>query len=250
MCGTCCSGSKITTSLLATGVVVLGSFAIMQGTNANKDNENKNKNESTISTPTIDDQQNAPVSGDATITPTSYQPEGEMSPDQMLAFFKDWAAPVEEHALLAKMAGTWTNDAKFWMAPDAPPTVSKGKSEEKLVMDGRFLIQHYTMGDFMGMPFEGMGIVGYDKIHHAYTTTWIDNFGTRIMTMTGSYDEQTKTITWEGISSTPMGDMPAKHLLKFIDDDHMLLEFYDPDPANDGEFVKVGQIHYTRSDDT
>ncbi len=33
----------------------------------------------------------------------------------------------------------------------------------------------------MGMPFEGMGIDGYDNLAKQYVSTWVDNMGTGIM---------------------------------------------------------------------
>jgi len=39
----------------------------------------------------------------------------------------------------------------------------------------------------MGMPFEGMGLDGYDNASKEYISIWIDNMGTGIMYMKGKW---------------------------------------------------------------
>ncbi len=247
MCG-CCNSSK-STVLMGGAVVIIGGILAAHHSQSNK---SKDASPAQRTIPAVPD--DATTSTTSTVSHTSYQPEddgsmGQMSTEDMMAFMVDWSKPVEEHQLLADLAGNWDTEAKFWMSPEEQPEVSNGKVSMKLVMGGRYLIEHYTNSTIMGMPFEGMGINGYDKAKHAYTAAWIDTFGTGIMTMTGTYDKEAKTLTWEGMAATPMGDVPTKHVQTFVDHDHMTLEFYDPDPAHEGELVRVGIITYTRSNE-
>lgn len=245
-----CSNSSKSTILMGSAVILLGGYIATH----NGKTDAKQPSPAPTDSPAV-----APASSpidDATaiMQPTSYQPEDDggmpqMSPDDMMAFMVEWGKPVEEHKLLADLAGNWDTQAKFWMSPEGQPEVSTGKVSMKSVMDGRYLIEHYTDSVIMGMPFEGMGISGYDKAKHAYTAAWIDTFGTSIMTMTGTYDKDANTLTWKGMAPSPMGEVPQQHVQTFVDHDHMTLEFYDPDPAHEGDFVRIGIITYTRSNE-
>lgn len=181
---------------------------------------------------------------------SSFQPEGEMTPEQMMEFMKEWSKPVEEHEILKDMAGTWDATARFWMAPDAEPTVSKGESQVDLMVGGRFAFQHFTMPDFMGMSFEGYGAIGYDKAKGKYVNVWLDNFSTGLMTMEGECSEDNKTMTWTGTSVYPVGEgqtmeVPVKHVIKYEGKNKMVMEFWEPNPEN-GEMARTGEITYTR----
>jgi len=50
------------------------------------------------------------------------------------------------------MTGSWEFETKMWMeGPGAPPALSKGTAEMKMIMGGRFLRQDLK-GEMMGMP--------------------------------------------------------------------------------------------------
>lgn len=186
----------------------------------------------------------------AGVVPTSFQPEDEMDPDAMMAAMKALAEPVAEHELLAHMAGTWDCETKFFMAgPDAPPTVSKAVSHIKLVMGGRYVVQHFEAADFLGGEFEGMGFIGFDRATGKYVNNWIDNWSTGIMQMTGVHHEADHTLDWRGSWAMPGPDgpieMPSHHIIKHIDEDHFVMEMWEADAASGEEFMS-GQISYTR----
>src|SRR6185503_19346937 len=62
--------------------------------------------------------------------------------------------PGAGHARLEPMVGTWIAKTTTVMGPGATPMVSEGVSDHRLILDGRYLEQHYR-GSAMGMPFEG-----------------------------------------------------------------------------------------------
>lgn len=186
----------------------------------------------------------------ASLAPSyAIQPEGEPTAEQMMDMMKEMARPVAQHEVLKNMAGTWDCHAKFYMAgPDAPPTTSTGVSEARLVLGGRYVYQDIKMDDFMGDKFEGMGFVGFDRASGVYVNDWIDNWSTGIMRMTGEYDESTGIFDWRGSWSmaTPDGpvDMPAHHVIRPIDKDSFVMEFWEM--GETGQEVLGGEIRYTR----
>lgn len=107
-----------------------------------------------------------------------------MSEEEMMAQWQAAATPAADHARLTPMVGNWRATTTFTMAPDAPPQVHPGTSVHRFVLGGRYLEQIYK-GTSMGMPFEGIGYTGYDNVRKRYVGTWMDTFGTGLMTSVG-----------------------------------------------------------------
>lgn len=155
------------------------------------------------------------------------------------------AVPGEPHKMLAKSNGTWVGQVTMWMAPDAPPTTSTATMTNKMIMDGRYQVSE-AKGNMMGMPFNGMGITGYDNQKKVFTATWVDNMGTGIMKMEGPWDEATKSITFKGTMPLPNGrECEFREVYKIIDDNNELMEMYGPD-FKTGKEYKHMEIKLTR----
>jgi hypothetical protein len=169
------------------------------------------------------------------------------TPEQMEAAFKKMSATTDEHKILSGLAGTWSAEVKMWMAPDAPPQVSKGRSTASMVLDGKFLKEDFT-GTFMGKPFKGTGYTGFDTVAHQFASVWMDSVSTGIMTTTGSLDSSSKAITFEGTVSCPLTEDHSKKLRSVLhvqDKNHHTFEMYDLEA--DGSSHKSMEISYTRA---
>lgn len=153
--------------------------------------------------------------------------------------------PGPAHKLLDAMVGTWDTKVTMWMAPGAPPTVSSGTAEAKWVLGGRYLQEEFK-GEFMGMPFHGMGYSGYDNVKKEYWGTWIDDMSTGVMKMTGATADGGKTWKYTGTNADPMTgkDMLAEERVAVADADHHTMEMHGPGP--DGKMFKMMEITYTR----
>jgi hypothetical protein len=172
---------------------------------------------------------------------------------QMMATMMEMAKPGENHKVLEKEVGSWTYKVKWWMSPQAPPMESTGTRSTKSVMEGRYIISEHTGkmstpgpdGKMMDSEFKGIGTEGYDNAKKKYVASWIDNMGTGIMLMEGTYDPATKTLTYIG-EEEPIPGMKTKmrQTVKTIDNDHHLMEFFEV--RGDAE-VKVMEIAYQRS---
>lgn len=108
--------------------------------------------------------------------------------EQMAAMMK-FATPGEAHAEIAKMAGSWTSNMQMYPAPGAPAMEMTFDSEMKMILGGRYLCEEVG-GDFMGMPFEGFMLLGYNNGTEEYFSVWLDNFGTGLTWATGKQDER------------------------------------------------------------
>ncbi len=87
--------------------------------------------------------------------------------DQAMEFYKKLGTPGIAHQLLAGMAGSWSTKTRNWMGPDRPPMEWTGSSEQKIILDGRFLQQEFA-GDMMGKLYNGIGFTGYDNHRKKY----------------------------------------------------------------------------------
>lgn len=154
------------------------------------------------------------------------------------------ATPGENQKMLAKSAGSWTASVTMWMQPGQPPTTSTAEATNEMVLGGRYL-KSVNKGNMMGQPFEGIGYTGYDNVKKQFVNSWVDNFGTGIMTMTGKWDDASKSITYTGSMGDPMTgkDTPFREVWTFVDDNHQVLEMYYPMA---GKEFKSMEIKFTR----
>src|SRR5262245_57257163 len=80
----------------------------------------------------------------------SQQPDPKM--EEMMKKVEAAGTPGASHKALGALVGNWEAEVKCWMAPDAPPTVTKGTAKSNWAMNGRF-VQQELSGEFMGKPF-------------------------------------------------------------------------------------------------
>jgi hypothetical protein len=167
----------------------------------------------------------------------------EVDQEEMMKAWQEFMTPGPMHELLASRVGEWTAEITMWMDPSQPPTVSQGSSVIEPIMGGRYFqaVHNATM---MDMPFEGIEWIGYDKARQSFFSIWIDNMGTGVMYLEGKYDEDTKTFTFAGTITDPMGnDYRVREIVKHIDDDSTFFEMYMEQYGN--EFKSL-EINYTR----
>jgi len=167
----------------------------------------------------------------------------EMDPAMMEAMMKA-SMPGPAHKALDGMVGTWDTKVTSWMVPGADPISGTGWSENKWILGGRF-VESTFKGDFMGMPFEGRGLTGYDNVKKQYFGTWVDNMGTGMMTSVGTGGSG-NTMTFDGTYADPMTgkDTTCKEKITMVDADHHNMEMWMPGP--DGKLYKAMEIAYTR----
>lgn len=153
--------------------------------------------------------------------------------------------PCAAHEALEPLVGTWTAEVKCWMAPDAPPTVSQGTAKATWVMNGRFLQEEFK-GEFMGKPFHGMSLTGYDNLKQQYHSVWIDDLSTAMVTSAGKAKEGGKVIALEGKHDCPVTgrkDLPMKQVIRILSPDKHVFEMHD---LSKGDTSKTMEITYLR----
>lgn len=159
----------------------------------------------------------------------------------------------ENHQMLAELNGNWNYTTKFTLSPGAPPQESNGTAVRKSIMDGRFIVMDVTGkmqmpgpdGKPQEMEFKGHGLEGYDNAKKKFVGTWVDNFGTGIMTSLGDWDPATKMFTFVGEYEPLPGMKQQMHeTLKVPDKNHMQFEMFE---NQGGQETKTMEINYTRA---
>ena len=72
-----------------------------------------------------------------------------------------------------------------------------------MIMDGRFLEEIIT-SEFMGQPFSGRGLYGYNNITGKLQSTWIDNMSTGISTYEGTISATGDEMVLHGSYTDPL----------------------------------------------
>jgi hypothetical protein len=169
------------------------------------------------------------------------------SQEEMMKRWQEAMTPGPQHKMLEESVGTWDAEVKMWMnGPTGEPTVSKGTSENKMVLGGRYLQQDFT-SEMMGQPFVGTGVTGYDNFKKKYVGSWIDNMSTGLATMEGVLDKDGKSVTMWGKMDDPMTgakDKKIKYVTRFADKDTQVFESYDVTAF--GDKMPTMQIPYKR----
>lgn len=159
-------------------------------------------------------------------TSVLFAQEGGEQSAEMQAWM-EYMTPGPMHEMMAKTAGEWKVNTKYWMDPAGEPMETEGKANLEMILGGRYMKSTHT-GTMMGMPFEGINLQGYDNATGEFTAIWIDNMGTGISVSKGKYDEATKSINFEGSMLDPMTkeDMNFRQVVKTIDENHFVFEMY------------------------
>lgn len=164
----------------------------------------------------------------------------------MMKNWQDYMTPGDMHKMIAKWSGDWNAEITMYGPdPNAPPTISKGTTKNKMVFNGLYQ-ESVHQATMMGMPFEGHGTLGFDNIKKVFVSSWIDNMGSGLMMMEGPWDEATKTVTMKGTTIDPMTGKSCdmREVFKVIDNNTQTMEMYGP--GFDGKEMKMMVIKYKR----
>jgi predicted small secreted protein len=215
-----------------TFIALLFAATVSAGCNTKQDNDEKNA-----------------VGADTSTTKVVTDTATAATPDSA-TMMKNWMAymmPGDVHKMMASWDGTWTGAVLMWQAPGAPPEKSTSTAINKTIMGGRYQLSNHT-GSMMGQPFEGMSTLAYDNARKKFISTWIDNVGTGMMVLEGTWDEASKTMNLSGNVVDPSAgtgkQMPVRETFKVIDDNTQLMEMYGAGP--DGKEFKMMEIKFTR----
>ena len=154
------------------------------------------------------------------------------------------ATPGSVHYQLSKRAGEYVTVTKAHMRPNAPATETAGTAKIISILDGRFLLEENSGGQF-GKPFKGVRVYGYNNESQQYEASWTYTGSTAILTMTGTSSDNGKTVSLGGGWAGAEGAMnPVNVRIRYLDDDRFIIELLGK-ADNGSEFIVV-ETNYTR----
>lgn len=176
--------------------------------------------------------------------------DAEATPVDTAAMNKAWAAymePGKVHQMLAKADGKWDAEISFYASPGQPLVVNKAVCENKMILGGRYQQSIYK-GVIDNMPFEGQGTLAFDNSKKVFISTWIDNMGTGVMQLEGTFDESTNTLNMKGRATDAVTgkDIRVRETMKQLDADTQQMEMFD---TKDGKETKTMSILLKRAKD-
>jgi hypothetical protein len=150
----------------------------------------------------------------------------------------DMPGPIHEE--MAKVAGDYTTETKFWMKPGDKPQESKGTARITSILDGRFLSEDNT-GSMMGKPIKGHRLIGYNQGAKQFESVWTYTMSTGIMTMTGTSKDQGRTVHWNASYSGPEGKKQTLEVeTRHLDEDHFVVKLmHATGPGGEGPVMET-----------
>jgi hypothetical protein len=151
-----------------------------------------------------------------------------------------------EHKILENLVGEWDVKVRFYFPDPKKPSESKGIMTRNMILGGNFLQESFT-GEFVGQPFAGLSLIGFDANKERFVTIWCDSMSTSMSQTQGIYDERKKALTSLGELHDPNTKkmMRARDVLRIISKDEQLLEMYRQ-PKGAPEEFKIMEVVYTR----
>jgi hypothetical protein len=160
----------------------------------------------------------------------------------MMEWMEKYATPGKEHDYFKFFVGQWEFENTSYMMGE--PTMTPGMAAFELIMGGRYLSASHS-GESGGMPFEGMGLSGFDRTTGECFNYWLDNHGTGVMESRGKIDEDGKgDLTVGANNSSPWGPTTWRMVTDITGDDTFTFTMYMAsmgEPEN-----KVMEIKYKR----
>ena len=178
----------------------------------------------------------------------AFDPENMSEEDfrKMMEAMFEFPGGDEQRKHLEAFAGEWDTTTKMYMAgPQGPAAESKGSSSVKWVLGKRYLLEDHK-GEMMGMPYEGMGLTGYDDAKNLFVSVWANNMSQEMLSMAGTRHPKTGVITMYGQMDEPalkMFGRMVKYVSTIVDEDTHVFEIYDLAAGDD---YKVVEVEYKR----
>ena len=156
------------------------------------------------------------------------------------------ATPGDNHALLTRMAGSYTVETRFFAGPGAEAQVSQAMAEQTMVFGGRYLRQEFS-GEMAGQPFHGTGFIGYDNVRKKFFSFWVDTMSTAPLLHDGACsDKACNTLVFRGEYVDPSTHKKKKNrtVTELTADGKLVFSLFDQDKK--GKEFKSMELIYTR----
>lgn len=134
-------------------------------------------------------------------------------------------SPGEEHALLAKLAGSWRQIYRVRLSPGGTYTTSAGSSSARAILGGRQLMEskRYSVN---GLSIEALLSLGFDNRKGEYTALWTDSASTWWGSARGR-ETAPGRLELAGVLDDVDGERPCRLVVSGIGGDEVKYELFD-----------------------
>lgn len=132
----------------------------------------------------------------------------------------------KEHEWIAKDAGTWKAEGACY-SPQGDLAIT-GKETVAADCGGLWVFSTFE-GEFMGAPFKGRSVTGYDPDAKKFVGAWVDSMTPRIIHLAGSIEGDALVMHTEGIDPVTGAKFPEKHVTRRDGDDKRVFEIWRTD---------------------
>ena len=154
------------------------------------------------------------------------------------------APPAPELAILKHEEGKWDAAIKFWL-PGGPTEPMESTGSEINTMVGEYWLSTQLDYEVMGQKYGGHGVFGFDSEKKRYVGTWYSSDSPNPIQMTGKWDEESKTVTYEMDGIDGMGNpLKGKIMNTYIDASSKKFEMHMD--MGDGNMHKMMEIMYSK----
>ena len=107
------------------------------------------------------------------------------------------ATPGPQHIDLMRFAGEFSTKESYYLPGIKEALVTDGYASIKSEMGGRFLVEHNN-GAYLGEPYMGVRIYGYNNGSKQYEGVWTSSGSTSVKSLTGTSGDGGKSIDFTG----------------------------------------------------
>ncbi|MBK7670520.1 MAG: DUF1579 family protein [bacterium] len=145
----------------------------------------------------------------------AFAQEGQMDAKAMEAMMMQLMTPGAPHKDLARMEGKWTATITMYMEG---AQTSEGTYEGEMVLGGRYLLGRYK-NTYMGQPYEGLSLDGYDNSKQQFFSMWLDSMGTGYYLAHGTASADGKVVKHQGTMTMGPMEIPSRSETVYVDKD-------------------------------
>lgn len=170
----------------------------------------------------------------------------EMTPEQKaeMEAYQKAGTPGDPHKMMASHAGTYDTKVRMWHEPGGPMMEETGTATRSMTLGDRVQVEEFK-STFMGEPYTGHGMSGYDNVTKKYWATWNDSMSTGVMVSEGTCDAQ-GACKFTGTTHDPVKKKPIKLRMtsQWTNPTTEVFTMYGPDRK--GKEYKMMEITYTK----
>lgn len=159
------------------------------------------------------------------------------------------ATPSPMHAWLLEDVGHWTGSCTSWPSAAAEPMHTRADFVVEGKLGGRFVQTLHTSEMPEGIdPFEGIALTGFDNAAGQFESTWIDCFGTAMMTGVGTRSADGRTLDMRSSYYCPIRRCrtPIRHTITRDSANTQTHRMWSNDFATGKEYLMMEAV-YTRA---